>query len=961
MMKFISVYLGLFLLMIQGVDGVEKIGIGILQEGSLATESSFNQANGGTICGKDECWNFIVPSVSGITTLASLKTTANSPTSANLAAKPGFCTSNRIFSPGKNRDFCLMDSWAGFRDTENLVIAGLPASMTEYCDVVIYGDSDTNARDMFYTVNGVTKKIEDRNLFTGTLTEGGNVVTFHYVPVVAGKVTITGNQSGVSGRSAINALLVSSASPGVISFAAAPEAIPAGADSLLSWKVWKCKEVTLSTKDGTPIPIFTENGTGSVSVRPTVTTTYVLSATGDDGAVRTSESTVQVILSTPKILSFESDQKRLTPEAGESATLTWSTVDGKALSLLANGQILTDTHLDPTGSLQVSPSETTVYTLVLTGTDGTSQSKSLTIAVLPEDTPNVLLFLVDDMGWQDTSVPFYYKEGKSVTTTLNNFYKTPSMERLAAQGTKFTNAYASPVCSPARTSLMTGKTPAHTRVTNWTALQTPVVNEENGELAHMRAPEWNMGGMSHSEIPLPRVLQDAGYRTISVGKAHFAPNSEEFADPTKLGFAVNIAGSGLGGPGSYRSDENFQKGNAAQQVPGMDKYHTKGTGPSEEQKKANFLTNALTTEMKAQISQAVRDNVPFFAYMTHYAVHATHADPDPNGDYNSYLTNPSLPGATISTGTLRNFATLIEGMDKSLGDLMDHLKTLGVARKTLVIFLSDNGGDAPIQQTYGGNVIPYIEQVGAISPLRGRKGSRYEGGTRVPMIVGWAEIDENSRVQKEFPIPRNAVNHDMVAIWDLYPTILNLIHLPVPEEQVIDGEDLTPYFKGDSEFHRTQRIYHHFPHRHTYANFYSSVREGDWKVIFNYMDQYPNINLYAGAGYEKAGRFPWQLFNLKEDISESNDLAQNPEHQARLMRMARLLMRDLAKVDAQYPLLRKDNKTIGTGYIRMPALPHVDSDGDGVPDLIEDSNGNGLLDPGETDPDEAASVIVVNA
>lgn len=142
--------------------------------------------------------------------------------------------------------------------------------------------------------------------------------------------------------------------------------------------------------------------------------------------------------------------------------------------------------------------------------------------------------------------------------------------------------------------------------------------------------------------------------------------------------------------------------------------------------------------MKKQIKRAVDDHVPFFAYMTHYAVHQPHGNPDPNGDYDTY-TVPN--GSAFESGvqvnaSLRTFATLIEGMDKSLGDLMDYLKELGVADKTLVIFLSDNGGDAPIQQNYSQN-IPMIEKVSAVAPLRGRKCSRYDGGTRVPMIVGW--------------------------------------------------------------------------------------------------------------------------------------------------------------------------------------------------------------------------------
>ncbi|XBD74085.1 hypothetical protein ABFY27_14790 [Akkermansia massiliensis] len=125
------------------------------------------------------------------------------------------------------------------------------------------------------------------------------------------------------------------------------------------------------------------------------------------------------------------------------------------------------------------------------------------------------------------------------------------------------------------------------------------------------------------------------------------------------------------------------------------------------------------------------------------------------------------------------------------------------------------------------------------------------------------------------------------------------------------------------------------------------------------MDQYAHTDLYSGNGYRTAGRFPWQLFNLKDDIGESNDLAQDPAQQERLMRMARSLIRELRQADAQYPVLTRNGQAVGTAYIRMPDFPDVDSDGDGVPDLVEDANGNGVIDPGETDPDDASSFVPI--
>ncbi|PNC34233.1 hypothetical protein CXU13_09635 [Akkermansia muciniphila] len=931
----------------------EEIGIGVLN-GTAATEAAFRQAEPGTLAEEGKTWNFIKPAANAATTVSSLKTAAGVSTEASCAINPGYCASNGIFASGRNRDYLLMDSWAGIRGTENVVISRLPDSMAEYCHVEIYGDCNDSDRDMLYTVNGLTGTIQDRGTFSGAFQEGVNRLTLKYVPVTGGTITITGNGASQT-RSAINAVRLTAPSPGIVTFTATPSEVMEDSTSgaVLSWKTWKCGAVTLSTRDGRDIPATTEDGTGSVTVKPDATTTYILSAACEDGTVSKEEVTVTVRKQEPEILLFESDKKRVAPGSDEKATLTWSTVKAESLALTANGAEIPITSTAGAGSVQVSPAETTQYTLTLTAADGTEKSKSLIISVLAENTPNVLVFLVDDMGWQDTSVPFYYKDGQPVVTELNAFYKTPSMERLAAQGMKFTNAYSCPLCSPGRTSLMTGKTSARHRVTNWTAVNAPTLNEYSGGLPHIRAPQWNMAGMSQQEIPLPRVLKDAGYRTITVGKAHFAPSNQLYSNPANLGFDVNIAGCSAGQPASYRGEDQFGSGNT--HVPDLEEYY--GTTATEDRKR-NFLTNALTLEMKKQIKAAVDENAPFFAYMTHYAVHQRHDQPDPNGDYDTYPSGTSFePGVSIG-GNLRNFGTLIGGMDKSLGDLMDYLKELGVANRTLVIFMSDNGGDAPIQQSYSGD-IPWLEKISAVAPLRGRKGSRYEGGTRIPMIVGWAEADSSSPIQQEYPIPQNSVNHDIVAIWDIYPTILNMLKLKVPVGHQVDGEDISPYFRGDSSFHRTQKIFQHFPHHHSYANFYSTCRKGDWKVIYNYMDQYAHTDLYSGNGYRTAGRFPWQLFNLKDDIGESNDLAQDPAQQERLMRMARSLIRELRQADAQYPVLTRNGQVVGTAYIRMPDFPDVDSDGDGVPDLVEDANGNGVIDPGETDPDDASSFVPI--
>ncbi len=163
----------------------EEIGIGVLN-GTAATEAAFRQAEPGTLAEEGKTWNFIKPAANAATTVSTLKTAAGVSTEASCAINPGYCASNGIFASGRNRDYLLMDSWAGIRGTENVVISRLPDSMAEYCHVEIYGDCNDSDRDMLYTVNGLTGTIQDRGTFSGAFQEGVNRLTLKYVPVTGG-------------------------------------------------------------------------------------------------------------------------------------------------------------------------------------------------------------------------------------------------------------------------------------------------------------------------------------------------------------------------------------------------------------------------------------------------------------------------------------------------------------------------------------------------------------------------------------------------------------------------------------------------------------------------------------------------------------------------------------------------------------------------------------------------------
>ncbi len=383
--------------------------------------------------------------------------------------------------------------------------------------------------------------------------------------------------------------------------------------------------------------------------------------------------------------------------------------------------------------------------------------------------PNVLLFLVDDMGTQDTSEPFFFDgEGRPRRTPLNERYRTPNIERLAGQGIKFTQAYACSVCTPTRVSIMTGMNSARHRVTTWTHPDVPQDTGSN-QVKQLRAPAWRTAGVDETDITLPRLLQEAGYRTIHCGKAHFGSNGTFGGDPRDLGFDVNIAGHGAGGPGSYHGKHDFsaawRNGGTMWDVPGLEAYHGEDI----------FLTEALTRELKKAITSAVRDEKPFFAYMAHYAVHAPFEVDDRFAD--NY---PELKGKDLA------FATMVEGMDRSLGDLLDHLESLGVAEETLVVFYSDNGSAGPLNE-----------------PLRGKKGTRYEGGVRVPLIAAWGKVDPAEPLQRTLDIPTGTVENDVVVCEDLFPTVLAVTGIEY--EHVIDGRDLTPYLRGIPGTHRPPR------------------------------------------------------------------------------------------------------------------------------------------------------------
>lgn len=475
------------------------------------------------------------------------------------------------------------------------------------------------------------------------------------------------------------------------------------------------------------------------------------------------------------------------------------------------------------------------------------------------DKPNILLFLVDDMGLMDTSVPMLANEqGNPKRHALNDWYRTPNMERLAAMGTRFSNFYSHNVCSPTRVSLMTGQNAARHRTTDWInpyQNNRDMDNKSFPRVINRRVPpEWNWEGLTKGNITLPAVLKRTGYTTSHIGKGHFAPDKHEGADPRNIGFDANIGGSAIGHPQNYYGKRNYGKG-SRQAVPHLETYHGTET----------FLSEALTLEAKAEMDKALAAEKPFFLYMSHYAVHAPfNSDPRFAGHY------------TSKSKAAQAYATLIEGMDKSLGDLMDYLKAKGIAENTLIFFLGDNGGDAPLAGT---------DDISSSAPLRGRKGSKWEGGVRVPFIAAWAKPDANNRWQKRLPIAAGSIRQEIGACYDLFPTIADLVDAPVPANHPVDGQLLTRLLAGQSDPEHQNEFLNHYPHpRRGESHFFTTWRKGNWKVRYEYYTDGERCALY----------------DLASDPSESQNLAaENPEQ---LRSMMQAMVRELESLDAVYPV-----------------------------------------------------------
>jgi len=402
---------------------------------------------------------------------------------------------------------------------------------------------------------------------------------------------------------------------------------------------------------------------------------------------------------------------------------------------------------------------------------------------------NFVFFLIDDMGWMDLAC-----QG-------SKFYETPNIDRLASQGMRFTNAYAAcPVCSPTRASVMTGRYPARLHLTDWIA-------GHNRPNAKLRIPDWTMY-LPLEEVTIAEALKPAGYATASMGKWHLG--GPEYW-PEKQGFDVNFAGTNQGQPPSYFAPYKIQ---------------TVPSAPDGE-----YLTDRLAEEA-CKFIDASKDR-PFFLYLPHYAVHS------PLMAKKEMIEKYKAKADPASGQKNATYAAMIQSVDESVGKVCAKLEELKLADRTVVIFMSDNGGVAGTTSN---------------APLRAGKGTLYEGGIREPMIVRWPGV-----------VKPGTTSDEVVISVDFFPTILEMAGVayePGPKH-ALDGISFVQVLKQAGRLTR-EAIYWHYPHYHNTTPG-GIIRAGDWKLIEYFED----------------GRV--ELYNLREDLSETKDLAAtSPEKAAEL-------------------------------------------------------------------------------
>jgi len=459
---------------------------------------------------------------------------------------------------------------------------------------------------------------------------------------------------------------------------------------------------------------------------------------------------------------------------------------------------------------------------------------------------NVVVFLVDDMGWTDLGC-----QG-------SDLYETPNIDRLAASGTRFTDGYAAcTVCSPTRAAYQTGQYPARLRVTDFIPGH-PIENTP------MIIPEWTQRlELEHSTIA--EMLKSAGYQTAHLGKWHLTERDRSATGnstghypthyPEKQGYDFNIGGNEHGAPPSYF----WPYGRGKTLVDKKDNPILRTMPARDSSTEAEYLTDRIADEGVRLIERFAGDGDqrPFFTSFCFYNVHTPLQGPaDLVKKYRKKIAETSPERHTNPV-----YAAMVESVDRAVGRVLTTLEEQNLAERTLIIFTSDNGGLRP--------------QATDNSPLRQGKGGIYEGGVRVPFIVRWPGVT-----------PAGSVSHEAVITMDIVPTILAAtgVEAPAAARAKLDGVSLANVLRAPSSSTLDRNaLYWHYPHYHSMgARPYSAIRAGDWKLI----------QLHGKMDSP-------ELYNLVDDLHEDTNLAANyPDKAGELLKMLDAWRNS---VDAQMP------------------------------------------------------------
>jgi len=434
----------------------------------------------------------------------------------------------------------------------------------------------------------------------------------------------------------------------------------------------------------------------------------------------------------------------------------------------------------------------------------------------PEPRLNVVFVLADDLGWAD------------VGCNGGDLHETPHIDRLAASGMRFTHAYsAAPICSPTRASIMTGKHPARLHMTIW----------YEGALRAVRdrklIPPATVADLPHSETTLAEVLRERGYATGLVGKWHLGSAAYY---PETQGFDSNVGGTLWGAPNSffypYRGTGRF--GGEFRYVPGLDGG-----------KEGEYLTDRFTEEAIRFIDRSA--SRPFFLYLAH---HAPHTPIQAKKDLIEHYQKKIGPGMNHQNPV---YAAMVHSLDESVGRILRHLEEKRLADRTIVVFTSDNGG----------YINPFEgKPVTNNHPLRSGKGSLYEGGIRVPLLIRWPGKTKPGSVCGE-----------PVVSTDLFSTL--------SQTPGGDGKPLTALLDGSAKTLDRDALYFHYPHYYATTTPVSAIRTRDYKLLHYYEDNRD------------------ELYDLTRDEGEKTDLAAKMPERAAALRGR--LEEWLRGVDAQLP------------------------------------------------------------